>query len=124
MIRSRRKSGRYALGSAAVVSALGFAASWMCCLVPLAVFGSLGVTTAALGTRLEPYRPYLQAVSVLALAAAFLVTYLPRRGAGCGEDGICARRRRGRLALWIFAAAVLLLLTSPYWVGWITYSTL
>jgi MerT mercuric transport protein len=124
MSRSKRGMGRSALGTAALVSALGFALSWMCCILPLAIFGSLGVTTAALGAWLEPYRSYLQGASVLALAAVFLIAYLPRRrGEECGEGGVCARRHRGRLAAWFFAGAVLLLLTSPYWVGLITYWT-
>lgn len=124
MSRATRHREGYALGSAALASALAFALSWLCCIVPLTIFGSLGVMTAVLGAWFEPYRKLLQGLSVLALAAAFYLAYRPRKSEECSGDGGCARPRRGRKAAWIFAGAVLLLLTAPYWVGLITYWTL
>lgn len=100
-----------------LASALGVFASWLCCFVPFTL-GAAGVGAAALGSRLEPYRPWLTAGSIGFLGVAFYQAYRPRRE--CAVDEPCAQpegRRRQRLALWLVLLVALILMTFPYWAG-------
>ena len=61
--------------------------------------------------RLEPYRPYFVAVSLVMLAIGFWQTYRPVR-----VDGIACRVRTGRgvrIVLWVAAAITFLSLLGP-----------
>jgi mercuric ion transport protein len=63
---------------------------------------------------LEPYSPYLAALTVLFLGAAFYNLYL-RRGA-CAPGAACAADRvirNQRIVFWLVALPVVLLLTFP-----------
>ena len=120
----RRRRLRAVLGSTAILSAVGFSFSWLCCVLPIALLGSTGLAAAGLGTQLEPLRPHLQAVSLLALGLAFYTAYRRRGEEACEEEEACPSPRRGRVAVWIFAVLVLLLLTSPYWAGYLALLSL
>ncbi|MGE0641185.1 MAG: mercuric transporter MerT family protein [Thermoanaerobaculia bacterium] len=99
----------------AVLSALGASA---CCILPVAV-ALLGVGSAALGTRLEPLRPYLLATTVLLLGLAVYKAYRPLE---CAPGEVCAvppTRRRFRIVLWLVTAVALALVTFPYYASWL-----
>lgn len=98
-----------------LASAAGVFASWLCCLLPVTL-GVMGVGSAALGSRLEPYRPLFFVMTGLLLAVGFYRVYRPSRQ-DC-EDCIPPRvRRRQRLVFWIVAFMALTLTTLPYWIG-------
>ena len=90
----------------------------VCCVLPVVV-AFAGVGSAAMGAMFEPYRPYLIGVTVLLLGFAFYPSYRPE-DTDCAPGEACAvprNRSRQRLLLWIVAAAALLLLTFPYYIG-------
>lgn len=108
MIRS--KSQPWALVGA-ILAALGASA---CCILPIAV-ALLGVGSAALGAKLEPFRPWLLLVTVSLLGVAFFVAYRPREcapGDACASEGA---RWRSRCFLWLAAFLALALMTFPYY---------
>lgn len=103
------------LGAGAVLAALGAS---LCCTLPLAV-ALLGVGSAALGARLEPFRPFFAAVMAVLLGIAFYRAYRPL---DCAPDEACAvvpRRRRARTVLWIVAFVAIALLAFPYYAAWL-----
>ena len=70
-------------------------------------------------TRLEPFRPWLLGVSVIALIAAYRRIHRP--AAACRPDDGCAVpkvRRAYKLAFWIITALVLIAFTFPYVTPW------
>lgn len=90
----------------------------LCCIVPVAV-AVLGVGSAALGAKLEPFRPYLSALTVVLLSVAFYQAYKPPR---CEPGEVCAvpqSRQRGRVVLWVVTVIAALLLAFPYYVSWL-----
>jgi mercuric ion transport protein len=104
------------LSLGALGSALGVFASWLCCLFPLAL-GALGMGASALGTRLEPFRPYLLALTAVFLGTGFYQVYKrPKRE--CSDDKICARPKGRRIQitlLWIITVLAAILVSAPYW---------
>jgi mercuric ion transport protein len=105
-----------------LTSAIGVFASWLCCLLPVTL-GATGVGVAALGSRLEPYRPWLTGATVGFLGLAFYQAYRPRRE--CAPEEPCATppgRKRQRLALWLVFIVAVILMTFPYWVGFYYYA--
>jgi len=97
-----------------VATALGAS---MCCIVPVAV-ALLGVGSAAMGAKLEPFRPYFTVATVLLLGFALYRTCQPVEPCTPGEP--CetpANQRRQRLLIWIAGAVALLLLLFPYYAG-------
>lgn len=105
------------LGAGALVTAAGAS---VCCVLPVVV-AFAGVGSAALGAAFEPYRPYLVGVTLLLFGFAFYRAYRPQQ-AECAPGESCAvpeNRRRQRLLLWIVSAVAILLLTFPYYIGWI-----
>lgn len=106
------------LSLGALGTALGVFASWLCCLFPLAL-GALGMGASALGSRLEPYRPYLLALTAVFLGAGFYQAY-KRPSQDCADDKICAKpkgRRIQRTMLWIITILAAILVSAPYWAG-------
>ena len=97
---------------------LSAVAASLCCILPLAaVF--LGVGSAALGTWMEPARPYLLGFTVVCLGLAFYQAYRPLE---CGPEDSCAApvsRRGQRVWLWIMTPVALALLALPYYVEWL-----
>jgi len=105
------------LGAGALLAAAGAS---VCCVLPVVV-AFAGVGSAAFGAMFEPYRPYMIAVTALLLGFSFYRAYRPQE-VECAPDEVCAvpeTRRRQRLLLWIVAVLAMLLLTFPYYIGWI-----
>ena len=103
------------LGAGAVLAA--FVAS-LCCILPVAV-AVLGVGSAALGAKLEPFRPWLAGLTVIFLGFAFYQAYKPvecEPGEACA---VPASRRRHRIALWIVAVVAVALMAFPYYSSWL-----
>lgn len=106
------------LGIGTVLTALGAS---LCCILPVAV-AFLGVGSAALGAKFEPFRPYFLVLTVGFLGFAFFREYRPRKAEDCAPGEICAvpeKRRRQRILLWLVAAIVLVLVTFPYYANWL-----
>ena len=103
------------LNSATVLSAV---AASFCCILPVAV-ALLGVGSAAFASWFEPWRPAFLAVTVVLLSIAFYQVYRPMN---CEPDEACAvgaSRRRQRIFLWIVTGISMVLMTFPYYVGWL-----
>ena len=102
------------LNAGAVLAALGAS---LCCILPVAV-AVLGVGSAALGAKLEPFRPWLAGLTVIFLGFAFYQAYKPVE---CEPGEACAvpSRRRHRLALWMVAVVAVALMAFPYYSSWL-----
>jgi mercuric ion transport protein len=93
-----------------------------CCVGPL-ILALLGLGGAATLIKLSPLRPYLVPVTLVLLAAGLTLAYRRPRAGPLSETSVpaaecgCARprtRAAGRVALWVLAAAIVVLLVSPY----------
>jgi mercuric ion transport protein len=103
------------IATAAVASALGAS---VCCILPVVV-ALLGVGSAALGAKLEPFRPFFLAMTALLLGLAFYRAYKPIE---CAPGEACAvptNRRRNRILLWVVAVVALALVAFPYYATWL-----
>ena len=90
-----------------------FAAS-ACCLIP-ALLAVAGVSGAAFGAAVAPYRVYFLAATGMALAVGFWLVYRrPKDACGCPAP---RTRRAARAALWITAAGAVALAAHPLLVG-------
>jgi mercuric ion transport protein len=101
-----------------VVAALGASA---CCLGPV-VFSIIGAgALGAASTRLEPLRPVFLGLTAVLLAAAFHATYAGQGSEACGPGETCrpTTKKLGKLVLWIATIVIVLLVTFPYYVGWV-----
>ncbi|WP_437979182.1 heavy metal-associated domain-containing protein [Sorangium sp. So ce295] len=103
---SSRRVARYSLVGA-VLATVGASS---CCLGPL-LLALLGVGGAGALAALAAYRGLLLGVMVALLAVAFVLSYRPRRTDAC----VCsaASTHRGRRALWLTSAIVLVAAASP-----------
>jgi mercuric ion transport protein len=101
------------LVTGAVISALGAS---LCCILPVVV-AVLGVGSAALGAKLEPFRPYFLAMTALLLGFAFYRAYRPVECAPGESCAVPANRRRSRILLWIVTVLALALVAFPYYAG-------
>lgn len=108
-----RKNLLVSLG--AVVTAFGAS---LCCVLPVAV-ALLGVGSAALGAKLEPFRPWLAGLTVLLLGLAFYRAYRPVECEPGDECKVPASRRKHRIALWTVAIVAVMLLSFPYYASWL-----
>jgi len=108
-----RKNGL--LGAGVVVAAL---AASLCCILPVVV-AVLGVGSAALGARFEPFRPYFALATALLLGYAFYRAYKPIECAPGEACAVPASRRRTRIVLWIVSVVALALLAFPYYSTWL-----
>ncbi len=107
-----RSNGGAALPMLGAILA-AFAAS-ACCLLP-AVLALAGLSGAAFGAVLAPYRVLLLAATGLALAVGFWLVYRrPKDACGCPAP---RARRAARIALWITAAAAVALAAYPLLAG-------
>lgn len=107
----RRLDGGMAVGSAAgaIGAAVAAITATLCCAGP-AVVAVLGAGGALMAARLEPYRPYLIAVSVALLSFGFWRAYRP------APTGVACSVRTGkrvRLILWAAALITLASLLAP-----------
>ncbi len=103
--------------SSSVLSALVASA---CCVGPL-VLALLGIGSAGLLIKLEPYRPYFIAVTFVLLGTGFYLTYRePKATASSDADGPecpCPAPPAGhasKVLLWIATVLVGVLLAFPY----------
>lgn len=103
------------LNAGALLTAVGAS---LCCILPVAV-AFLGVGSAAVGARLEPFRPWLAAVTLAFLGYAFYRAYRPIECAEGEACAISASRRGHRVALWIVSALALVLMAFPYYSSWL-----
>ena len=88
-----------------------------CCIGPV-IFAVLGVSSAGLLSKMEPYRPYLTVLTLALLGLAFFYTYKKKPAAECEKDSYCANPKSdkwNRRILWIATILILSFLTFPYW---------
>jgi mercuric ion transport protein len=108
-----RRNGLLAAGALAGA----FLAS-ACCVVPLLLV-TLGISGAWIGnlTALEPYKPYVAAVTLGLIGLGFWQVYFRPKPA-CEDGSYCARPQSELLtktALWIGAVITLLAITINWW---------
>ena len=103
------------LNTGAVLAAFGAS---LCCILPVGV-AVLGVGSAALGARLEPFRPWLAGLTVIFLGFAFYQAYKPVECEPGETCAVPASRRRHRIALWIVAVVAVVLMAFPYYASWL-----
>ena len=114
----RRKKGDSGAPKWGLVGALtsAFGAS-ACCLGPLAIL-ALGIGGAWAGqlAAMERYRPLFSVASFLFLGLAFHRVYRRNRKDACAAGEACHPygKRKGRIAVWLVAALVVLLFSFPY----------
>ena len=99
----------------AVLAAFGAS---LCCILPVMV-AFAGVGSAALGAKLEPFRPYFLVVTIAILAFAFYRAYRPEKCEPGQACAVPANRRRQRIVLWMIAAVALALTTFPHYAGFL-----
>jgi len=90
----------------------------VCCIGPLVLL-TLGVSGAWIGnlTALEPYKPYVAAMTLIFIGLGFRQVYFRAKPA-CAEGSACARPRSTivtQVALWIATGLVVLALTIRWW---------
>ena len=96
---------------------LGAIGASLCCVAPL-VLVSLGIggTWISYLTALEPYRPFLVAITLAFLLAAFWRLYLVPQKCSSGDScALPATRRNQRIVFWVVTTLLLGLLTFPYY---------
>ena len=94
-----------ALGTAAIAS--------LCCTGPI-LLASLGATSLAGFSWLEPVRPYLTIGALGLVGWAFWHSYRPQAAEACCSLDEQVKLTRQRRALWLAAPLVALLLAFPY----------
>ena len=99
------------IGSALAASA--------CCIGPVA-FSLLGAgALGASAVKLEPYRPWFIAFTVVLVGLAFYSAYRPIAAEQCVEDTCTPQSRRpARLLAWLTAVTAVVLIAFPYYIGW------
>jgi mercuric ion transport protein len=105
----------------AVASVVAATVASACCIGPV-VFVLLGVGTfGASLAALETYRSIFIAITTVLLGMAFYAAYRPVE-----DCGVCLppTRRRARIAVWIAAMCVSVLVAFPYYVGFLFYRKL
>jgi mercuric ion transport protein len=99
------------IGAALVASA--------CCIGPVA-FSLIGVgALGAAAVKLEPYRPWFIAFTLVPVGVAFHGAYRSLPAENC-DDRVCTSqsRRTARTLAWMAAAIAAILITFPYYIGW------
>lgn len=90
-----------------------------CCIGPVA-FSLLGAGAfGASAVKLEPYRPWFIAFTVILVGLAFYSAYRPIAAEQCA-DGTCTpeSRRPARLLAWLAGVTAIVLIAFPYYIGW------
>ena len=99
----------------AVAAAL---AASLCCILPLTA-GILGASAVAVGLAFEQFRLWFGLGALGLLAVGFVAAYRGKAKACCAVEGGKAKAPVRKKMLWAFAIIVALLLTFPYYVGFI-----
>ncbi len=117
-------SSPHETGSAPALTVAGIAALLAsgCCVAPL-LLALAGISGAWIGQlrRIEPWSPWLMALSFAALAFAGRRLYRrPARAANCGVDDAACRQANGAARRWFWVVAVLALvpLAAPLVAPW------
>lgn len=102
-------------------SLIGAGLASACCIVPLLLV-SVGISGAWISnlTALEPYKPYVGAVTLALIGYGFWHVYFKPKGL-CEDGSYCARPQSARTTktvLWLGLAIVLLALTIDWWAPW------
>jgi mercuric ion transport protein len=88
----------------------------LCCILPI-VFALTGLTVAGASAAFAAWRPYLLTAAIGLLVPGFYFAYRPAKDQ-CAPGEACpmpSTKRRGRLVLWLTAAAVLVFALFPYY---------
>ncbi len=108
------KAAMGVIGAAVVASA--------CCIGPV-VFSLLGAgALGASAVKLEAYRPWFLGLTLVLVGVAFFSAYRPAANERCSADGgACtpASRRTAKIMVWVAAALAVLLITFPYYIGYL-----
>lgn len=109
---------RGALGWVAAGGVVGAILASACCVVPLLLV-TLGVSGAWIAnlTALEPYKPYVAAVTLALLGYGFWHVYFKPKPP-CEDGFYCARpqsTRIAKIALWLGLVVVIIALTLNWW---------
>jgi len=101
---------------AAVASVIAASAASVCCIGPVVLVlvgaGAFGASLASL----ERYRPIFLTVTTAFLGFSFYAAYRPVENCGVCEP---SSRRRARIAVWVAAVLVIVLIAFPYYVGFL-----
>jgi len=92
-----------------------------CCIGPV-VFSLLGAgALGAASVKLEAYRPWFLGLTLMLVGAAFYGAYRPGANESCATDGTCTptSKRAAKIMAWIAAAVAVLLITVPYYIGYL-----
>jgi len=89
----------------------------VCCIGPLLLL-TLGISGAWIGTltAMEPYSPYLTALTVLILFFAFRKLYLVPQN--CEDGSVCEKShavKKQKILFWIIAPILLAMVSFPYY---------
>lgn len=108
------RSSRWIAGGALIGAGLASA----CCVVPL-VLVTLGISGAWIAnlTALEPYKPYVAAVTLALLGYGFWHVYF-RATPPCDDGSYCARPQSTRMtkaALWLGLIIIIIALSLNWW---------
>lgn len=111
-------AGKQRHGWLAAGGVIGAILASACCVVPLLLV-TLGVSGAWIGnlTALEPYKPYVAAVTLGLIGFGFWRVYYKPQLA-CEEGSYCTRPQFSlitKYALWIGAVVTLLAITINWW---------
>lgn len=108
-------------GWLATSALIGAGLASACCVVPLLLV-TLGISGAWIAnlTALEPYKPYVAAVTLALLGFGFWHVYFKPKPP-CEDGAYCARPQSARTTkavLWFGLAIVILALTIDWWAPW------
>lgn len=106
--------GRNSLLAGSFIASL-FASA--CCIGPI-LFAVLGISSAGLLSKFEPYRGILTAIALLMLILGFIFTFRKKALSECKEKSICANPKSdtwNKTVMVLAAILVILLLTFPQW---------
>ena len=103
---------------AAILAGIGASA---CCAGPLLLL-SLGISGTWIGslTAMEPYSPYLSALTLIILGWVFYGLYMKPQQ--CEEGAVCANPmvlKRQRIIFWIVSVLLIALITFKYYAEYI-----
>jgi len=86
------------------------------------VFTLLGAgALGAASVKMETYRPWFLGATFVLLGVAFYDVYRPGANESCGAGGTCTPRskRSAKRIVWIAAVLAILLITFPYYIGYL-----
>lgn len=88
-----------------------------CCIGPI-IFAVLGLSSAGLLSKFDPYRGLIASVAIVLLATSFYFTYRKKPIDECSADSLCANPKSdtwNKRILWAATIMILAILTFPQW---------